>query len=171
MGVTKNYNAFPSFTKDGRNYILNRSGRFSIDETGVFTSLDNLNEYLKGDIVYPGQVVSVADDRTSNTSTQDRTEQGLYYINNTNSNNDTYEAHKIALLSDISSAANVDPIVKLLNALYGDGDDDGTIWDEVTVSSDGYPPETAVITLSDVITRQESSDSYLYVVEDGDAIK
>lgn len=171
MGVTKNYNAFPSFTKDGRNYILNRSGRFSIDETGVFTSLDNLNEYLKGDIVYPGQVVSVADDRTSNTSTQDRTEQGLYYINNTNSNNDTYEAHKIALLSDISSAANVDTIVKLLNALYGDGDDDGTIWDEVTVSSDGYPPETAVITLSDVITRQESSDSYLYVVEDGDAIK
>lgn len=167
MGVTKNYNAFPSFTKDGRNYILNRSGRFSIDETGVFTSLDNLNEYLKGDIVYPGQVVSVADDRTSNTSTKDRTEQGLYYINNTESNNDTYEAHKIALLSDISSGANVDTIVKLLNALYGD--DDGTIWDEVTVSDDGYPSETAVITLSDVITRQESADSYLYVVEDGTA--
>lgn len=171
MGVTKNYNAFPSFTKDGRNYILNRSGRFSIDETGVFTSLNNLKEYLKGDIVYPGQIVSVADDRTSNTSTQDRTEQGLYYINNTDSNNDTYEARKIALLSDIGDSVTVNGIVKLLNALYGDGDDAGTIWDEVTVSDDGYLPETAVITLSDVITRQESADSYLYVVEDGDAIK
>ena len=166
MGVTKNYNAFPSFTKDGRNYILNRSGRFSIDETGVFTSIANLNEYLMGDIVYPGQIVSVADDRTSNTSTQNRTEQGLYYINNTKSNNDTYEAHKIALLSDVSGGANVDTIVKLLNALYGD--DDGTIWDEVTISG-GYPSDTAVIALSDVITRQESLDSYLYVVEDGDA--
>lgn len=167
MGVTKNYNAFPSFTKDGRNYILNRSGRFSLDETEVFTSLANLNEYLKGDIVYPGQIVSVADDRTSNTSTKDRTEQGLYYINNTESGGDTYEAHKIALLSDVGGSTNVDTIVKLLNALYGDTND-GTIWDEVTVSDNGYQPSTAVITLSDVITRQESSDSYLYVVEDGD---
>lgn len=169
MGVTKNYNAFPSFTKDGRNYILNRSGRFPLDETEVFTSLANLKEYLKGDIVYPGQIVSVADDRTDNKSTQDRTEQGLYYINNTASNNDTYEAQKIALLSDVGGDANVDTIVKLLNALYGDTDN-GTIWDEATVSGGGYSPDTAVITLSDVITRQESSDEYLYVVENGDAI-
>lgn len=169
MGVTKNYNAFPSFTKDGRNYILNRSGRFPLDETEVFTSLSNLKEYLKGDIVYPGQIVSVADDRTSNTSTQDRTDQGLYYINNTASGNDTYEAQKIALLSDVGGSANVDAVIKLLNALYGDDSVDETIWDEVTVSGTGYESDTAVITLSDVITRQESSNEYLYVVENSDA--
>ena len=168
MGVTKNYNAFPSFTKDGRNYILNRSGRFPLDETEVFTSLSNLKEYLKGDIVYPGQIVSVADDRTSNTSTKDRTEQGLYYINNTAAGSDTYEAQKIALLSDVSGVTNVDAVVKLLNALYGDSVD-GTIWDEVTVSDTGYESDTAVITLSDVITRQESSNEYLHVVENSDA--
>lgn len=173
MGQTKKYNAFPSLTKDGRNYMLNRSGRFPLDETRVFTSLSYLNEYLKGDIVYPGQIVAIADDRTANVSAVPRTDQGLYYINNTASNNDKYEARKIALLSDISgggsSDANVNSIIKLLNAIYGDTND-STIWDEVTITADGYSPNTAAITLSDVVSRQESSNSYLYVVTEGNIV-
>lgn len=170
MSITKNYNAFPSLTKDGRNYMLNRSGRFPLDETRVFTSLSNLNEYLKGNIVYPGQIVAIADDRTANVAAT-RTDQGLYYINNTASNNDNYTASKLALLSDIDGKGGgvyEGSIVKLLNALYGDSD--GTIWEEFAETSGGYNSDTAMITLSDVVSRQESSDEYLYVIQNGDTI-
>lgn len=179
MAVTKEYNAFPSFTKDGRNYLLNRSGRHPIDETGVFTSLENLNKYLSSDIVYPGQLVSVADDRTSGTNTDNRLEQGLYFINNTASKTDNYEAKKIAFLSDIDSggggSAEVDglvnyqinPIVKLLNSLFSTNN---TIWEEITEESSGYDPGTVTISLNDVIQKQKQVNSFIYNITNGDTI-
>lgn len=178
MAVTKNYNAFPSFTKDGRNYILARSGRHPIDETSIFTSLALLKQYIADTtgVAFPGQIVAVADDTTAGTNTASRSEQGLYYINNTTAGGNVYTASKIALLSDIDGSVSsdvkelienqVNPSVTLLNLLFGS---DNTIWEEYTEDG-GYNPETIATSLNDIIYKQNQTDAAIYTVSNGDTI-
>lgn len=177
MAGTKEYNAFINVTKDGRPYVLNRGGRFPVDETEVFTSLEKLNEYLKDSTnVYPGQIVAVADDRTDGTSTADRSEQGIYYINNKSSKTDEYVAEKIALLSDIEGGVStvvknlndyqITPLVNLANSLYGDDTtNEGKIWETVAIlpASDAST-NTAILTANDIVNKQKN-DSELYSIE------
>lgn len=75
-------NLYPGVAKFGRVYTVKRDNKFPIDINSVKHSLYDLELYLndKTSDAYPGQIIAIDDDLTSDTYVENRDEIGLYYI-------------------------------------------------------------------------------------------
>lgn len=112
-------NLYPKVSNFDRVYTIKRNNKFPIDVNSVKHSIIDLKEYLndKTSDAYPGQIVAIDDDLTSNTfvDSTNRDETGLYYIYCEDSSTKKLNYKKLAFLDSIGP--DLEKVICLLNKI------------------------------------------------------
>lgn len=112
-------NLYPKVSNFDRVYTIKRNNKFPIDVNSVKHSIIDLKKYLndKTSDAYPGQIVAIDDDLTSNTfvDSKNRDEIGLYYIYCEDSSTKKLNYKKLAFLDSIGP--DLEKVICLLNKI------------------------------------------------------
>lgn len=112
-------NLYPKVSNFDRVYTIKRNNKFPIDVNSVKNSIIDLQDYLndKTSDAYPGQIVAIDDDLTSNTfvDSTNRDEIGLYYIYCEDNSTKKLNYKKLAFLDSVGSG--LESVICLLNKI------------------------------------------------------
>lgn len=144
---------------------LKMVGPFPLNINTVQISLNDLKNYIKNDkSAYPGMLIAIDDDKTSeNVNVETTSEKGIYYITQENGvlkqyklayekdldNTETNFSEKLTQLENSLNSTisnSVDPLVKILNTMLADY----CPWDEIYDEQGRETGSNPVVTINNI---------------------
>lgn len=141
-------------------YAFSPAGRFPININSVQLSIKDLTDYIglsadENGNAYPGMLIAIDDDMTSDTTVKNTEEKGIYYI--TKDENKQLTSFKLAFEKDlVDTNAKLEQIKQELNTmLYNNSP-----WEEINDGQGHEVNNNPIVTINDIQTKALNGKVY-----------
>lgn len=153
-------------------YAFSPAGRFPININSVQLSIKDLTDYIRlsadeNGNAYPGMLIAIDDDMTSDTTVKNTEEKGIYYI--TKDKNKQLTSFKLAFEKDLVDTnakletklndtinTSVNPIIQILNTMLYNN----IPWEEINDGQGHEVNNNPIVTINDIQTKALNGKVY-----------